>query len=65
MEAGMTRAEEVAQRALAFVAASRAARERDLEWRKQAFGRIQNATPLPAYILKKHGGLQLSLKLDS
>jgi len=61
----MTRAEEVAQRALAFVAASKAARERDLESRRKAFERIRNATPLPAYLVKKRGGLQLSLKLDS
>lgn len=59
----MTHTEQVIANALAFVAASRAARERDLERRAAWQKRIELTKPLPSYV--KQGGVQLSLKLDS
>lgn len=50
------------EKALAFVATSRALRERALERRKATLGRIDIRHPLPP--LKK-GGVQLKLKLDA
>ncbi|WEX90211.1 hypothetical protein PZN02_005577 [Sinorhizobium garamanticum] len=58
----MTHTEEVINRAMAVVAASRVRREREEERRRQIFGRIQLTPPLPAL---KRGGVQLSLNLDS
>ncbi|WFU50628.1 hypothetical protein [Sinorhizobium terangae] len=58
----MTHAEEVINRAMAVVAASRVRREREEERRRQIFGRIQLSPPLPVL---KRGGAQLSLNLDS
>lgn len=52
----MTKAETVIANALAFVAASRAERERDAERRKRVFGKIEIGRPLP-----KIKGQQLSL----
>ncbi|MDK1377393.1 MULTISPECIES: hypothetical protein [unclassified Sinorhizobium] len=58
----MTHAEEVMNRAMAVVDASRVRREREEERRRLIFGRIQLTPPLPAL---KRGGTQLSLNLDS
>ena len=54
----MTRAVEVIANALAVVASSREARERDAERRKQVFGKIEIGRPLP-----KIKGQQLALDL--
>ncbi|WP_194273845.1 MULTISPECIES: hypothetical protein [Rhizobium] len=54
----MTHAEQVIERALAVVAASRAERERDAERRKRVFGKIEVGRPLP-----KLPGQQLGLDL--
>ncbi|MGO4564227.1 hypothetical protein AB4Z52_04030 [Rhizobium sp. 2YAF20] len=59
----MTNAEVVIERALAVVARSRAARERDEQRRKEIFSRIQIGRTLDAYRVKRP--VQLSLKLDS
>lgn len=56
----MTHTEEVIERAMAAVAAARMKREREAEWRKRTFGRIDMAPPLPRL---KRGGVQLSLQL--
>ncbi|KSV61953.1 hypothetical protein D9M68_161150 [compost metagenome] len=57
----MTHTEEVIERAMAAVAAARKKREREAEWRKRTFGRIDMTPPLPRL---KRGGVQLSLRLD-
>ena len=57
----MTHTEEVIERAMAAVAAARKKREREAEWLKRTFGRIDMTPPLPRL---KHGGVQLSLRLD-
>lgn len=61
----MTHAEHVIENALAFVAASRAARERDLERRKRLLERVQLMTPPNRHLVKTRGGEQLKLNLDS
>lgn len=53
--------EEVIERAMAAVRALRMKREREAEWRKRTFGRIDMTPPLPRL---KRGGVQLSLQLD-
>ncbi|APO71767.1 hypothetical protein IE4872_PD01240 (plasmid) [Rhizobium gallicum] len=60
----MTHAELVIQNALAFVAASRSARERDLERREKLLERIQLMRPPNPYLVKTRGGEQLKLDLD-
>jgi hypothetical protein len=59
----MTSAEVVIERALAVVAKSRAARERDEQRRKEIFSRIQVGRTLDEYRFK--AGEQLTLRLDS
>ena len=61
----MTRSEEVIERAMKFVATSRAERERHMERRAELQRRAEFATVPPAYAIKKFGGIQLPLKLDS
>jgi len=56
----MTHADEVIERAHSVVAALRAKREREAERRKEVFGRIDIAKPLPM----PNRGIQLSLKLQ-
>lgn len=60
----MTHAELVIKNALAFVAASRSARERDLERREKLLERIQLMRPPNPYLAKTRGGEQLKLDLD-
>lgn len=60
----MTRSEIVIEQALSAVAHARAVRERDAERRAELQTRAEGAAK-PLYILKKYGGRQLSLKLDS
>jgi hypothetical protein len=57
----MTRSEEVIERALALVAASRAQRERDLQRRAEWQKRIEISRPVPHV----KSGVQLSLRLNS
>ncbi|MGF9695308.1 MULTISPECIES: hypothetical protein [unclassified Rhizobium] len=57
----MTSAEQAVQNALAAVAASRAAREREAEDRKKTFQRIELASRKPIYVPK---GVQLPLRLS-
>ncbi|ASY65201.1 hypothetical protein SJ05684_b42190 (plasmid) [Sinorhizobium sojae CCBAU 05684] len=56
----MSHAEQVIERAMAAVAAARLRRERELERRRQTFGRIELTPPLPM----PRRGLQLSLQLS-
>jgi hypothetical protein len=63
-EFAMTRSEFVIEQALSAVAHARAARARDAERRAQLQMRAEVAAK-PLYILKKYGGRQLDLKLDS
>ena len=58
----MTHTEQVIANALAFVAASRAARERDQERRAAWQRRIELTRPLPSYV--RGHEVQLSLDLD-
>lgn len=57
----MTHTQEVIAGAMAAVAALRKKREREAEWRKRTFERIDMTPPLPRL---KRGGVQLSLRLD-
>jgi hypothetical protein len=61
----MDRTKSVIENALSEVAAIRALRERNLERRQELQRRAEMLSAKPLYILKKHGGRQLSLKLDS
>lgn len=60
----MTHAELVIKNALDFVAASRSARERDLERRGRLLQRIELMRAPNPYLVKTHGGEQLKLDLD-
>ncbi|WP_320200053.1 hypothetical protein RMR16_005140 [Agrobacterium sp. rho-13.3] len=61
----MTAADKTIENALSLVAQSRSLRERALERRRELQKRTEMMIARPVYILKKNGGRQLSLKLDS
>ncbi|MBB3947835.1 hypothetical protein GGQ73_003808 [Rhizobium skierniewicense] len=61
----MTTADKTIENALSLVAQSRSLRERALERRRELQRRTEVITVKPLYILKKNGGRQLSLRLDS
>lgn len=61
----MTAANETIEHAMSLVAQSRSLRERALERRRELQRRAEMVTVKPLYILKKNGGRQLSLRLDS
>ncbi|NTJ42471.1 hypothetical protein G6L28_07640 [Agrobacterium larrymoorei] len=61
----MTRADVAIQDALNVVAKSRDLRERAEARRRELQRKTEFMTAKPIYILKKNGGRQLSLKLDS
>ena len=61
----MNTADAAIENALSLVAQSRSLRERALERRRELQKRTVVITTKPLYILKKYGGRQLSLKLDS
>jgi hypothetical protein len=61
----MPAADKTIEQALSLVAQSRSLRERALERRRELQRRTEYMTAKPVYILKKHGGRQLSLRLDS
>ena len=61
----MTAADKTIENAMSIVAQSRSLRERALERRRELQRRIEVLTIKPLYILKKNGGRQLSLRLDS
>jgi hypothetical protein len=60
MEVSMTKSEQVIERAMTFVAVSKALREREQERRAAWKRRVDISRPLPPL----PRGLQLSLKLD-
>ncbi|KQO81287.1 hypothetical protein [Rhizobium sp. Leaf262] len=61
----MTAADKTIEHAMSLVAQSRGLRERALERRRELQRRAEQVTTKPLYILKKNGGRQLSLRLDS
>jgi hypothetical protein len=61
MEISMTKAEQVIERAMSFVAVSKALREREQERRATWTRRVEISRPLPPL----PRAVQLSLKLDS
>ena len=61
----MTAANKTIENAMSIVAQSRSLRERALERRRELQRRTEVMTIKPLYILKKNGGRQLSLRLDS
>ncbi|GAK70841.1 hypothetical protein [Agrobacterium rubi] len=61
----MTATDKTIENALSLVAQSRSLRERALERRRELQRRTEVLTIKPLYILKKNGGRQLSLRLDS
>ncbi|WP_416408690.1 hypothetical protein [Agrobacterium rosae] len=61
----MPAADKTIEQALTLVAQSRSLRERALERRRELQRRTEYMTVKPVYILKKNGGRQLSLRLDS
>lgn len=61
----MTAAEKAIENALTLVAQSRSLRERAQERRRELQKKTEIITTRPLYILKKNGGRQLSLRLDS
>lgn len=61
----MTAAEKTIENAMSIVAQSRSLRKRALERRRELQRRTEVMTIKPLYILKKNGGRQLSLRLDS
>lgn len=61
----MTAADKIIENAMSIVAQSRSLRERALERRRELQRRTEVMTIKPLYILKKNGGRQLSLRLDS
>ena len=61
----MTAADKTIENALSLVAQSRSLRERALERRRELQKRTEMMVARPVYILKKNGGRQLLLKLDS
>jgi hypothetical protein len=61
MEISMTKAEQVIERAMGFVAVSKALREREQERRATWTRRVEISRPLPPL----PRAVQLSLKLDS
>ncbi|MBD8689284.1 MULTISPECIES: hypothetical protein [Rhizobium/Agrobacterium group] len=61
----MTAADKTIENAMSIVAQSRSLRERALERRRELQRRTEVMTIKPLYILKKNGGRQLSLRLDS
>lgn len=61
----MTAADKTIEHAMSLVAQSRNLRERALERRRELQRRTEFMTIKPLYILKKNGGRQLSLRLDS
>lgn len=61
----MNTADAAIENALSLVEKSRSLRERALERRRELQKRTEVITTKPLYILKKYGGRQLSLKLDS
>lgn len=61
----MTAAEKAIENALTLVAQSRSLRERSQERRRELQKKTEIITTRPLYILKKNGGRQLSLRLDS
>jgi hypothetical protein len=61
----MPAADKTIEQALSLVAQSRSLRERALERRRELQRLTEYMTAKPVYILKKHGGRQLSLRLDS
>jgi len=61
----MPAADKTIEKALSLVAQSRSLRERALERRHELQRRTEYMTAKPVYILKKNGGRQLSLRLDS
>lgn len=61
----MTAADKTIEHAMSVVAQSRSLRERALERRRELQRRTEVMTIKPLYILKKNGGRQLSLRLDS
>ena len=61
----MTAAEKAIENALTLVAQSRSLRERAQERRRELQKKTEFITTRPLYILKKNGGRQLSLRLDS
>ncbi|XUY28150.1 hypothetical protein RMR21_007385 [Agrobacterium sp. rho-8.1] len=61
----MTTTDKTIENALSLVAQSRSLRERALERRREFQRRTEVLTVKPLYILKKNGGRQLSLRLDS
>ncbi len=61
----MTAAEQAIENALTLVAQSRSLRQRTEERRRELRRKTEILTTRPLYILKKNGGRQLSLKLDS
>jgi len=61
----MTAADKTIEHAMSLVAQSRSLRERALERRRELQRRTEMMTAKPLYILKKNGGRQLSLRLDS
>lgn len=61
----MTAADKTIENAMSIVAQSRSLRERALERRRELQRRTEVMTIKPLYILKKNGGRQRSLRLDS
>ncbi|KIP99155.1 hypothetical protein RU07_21120 [Agrobacterium tumefaciens] len=61
----MTAADKTIENAMSIVAQSRSLRERAMERRRELQRRTEVMTIKPLYILKKNGGRQLSLRLDS
>ncbi len=61
----MDRTQAVIENALSAVEQARAIRERNLERRAKIQKKLEDAAKPPLYILKKYGGQQMSLKLDS
>jgi len=61
----MNAADRTIEHAMSLVAQSRSLRERALERRRELQRRAEMVTAKPVYILKKKGGRQLSLRLDS
>ncbi len=61
----MTATDKTIENALSLVAQSRSLRERALERRRELQRRTEVIIIKPLYILKKNGGRQLSLRLDS